>query len=431
MFLLFYSILFPIIFLCYLPFYLVHIFRRGGLTRDYWERFALFTKEKRARLKALDHPVWIHAVSVGETVAAVTFIRTWRQRHPQQAIVFSCGTSTGFATAQAKLPKDVVCIYCPIDCFFAVMRTMHAVRPSMLVIFEVEIWPNLIAGARRNGAKVVLVNGRMSDRSSRGYARWKWIFAPILRKFNALCVQTEADKARIERIIGSDSRLHVCDTMKFDQVPDVENADKAQALAEAFGSGSHVVFTAGSTHPGEEELVCDAVKELRPDHPELRMVLVPRHCERAAEVARVVESRGLTWAFSKRDAGTPAPTVPVDVLIVNTTGELMNFYGASDIAYVGKSLAGQTGGHNIIEPAIFGKAILHGLHMENFRAVAEIFRDAEAAVEVKKEEDFTPALRELVEHTAHREEMGRRARKVVDRYRGAIARTLDVIDSLN
>lgn len=427
MFLFIYSLLFPLLFALYLPFYLVHIIKRGGLTVDYWERFALFTKAKRARLKALNRPVWIHAVSVGETIAALTFIKKWREAHPDQDMVFSCGTSTGFATAIKKLPENVVPIYCPIDCFFAVMRTLHAVRPSMLCIFEVEIWPNLIYGAKRNGAKVVLVNGRMSDKSSAGYAKWSWIFRPLFRKFDAICVQTDADKERIERVIGKDDRIHVCDTMKFDQVPDVQNADKTAVLDDCFGTGKRIVFTAGSTHPGEEDLVCAAFKNIKATHPELKMVLVPRHCERAAEVEATVKKYGLTCRLSVLPEGVSAPTDPVDVLLVNTTGELMNFFGASDIAYVGKSMAGQTGGHNIIEPAIFGKAILHGAHMENFRQVAELFQEAQATLQVAEDKDFEAKLKHLVEDGELRTAMGCRAREVVDRYRGAIDRTLAII----
>ncbi|MGN0877980.1 MAG: 3-deoxy-D-manno-octulosonic acid transferase [Oligosphaeraceae bacterium] len=431
MFLLLYSILFPIAFLLYLPFYLVHIFRRGGLSIDFWERIAIYTKAKRQRLAQLDKPIWIHAVSVGETVAALTFIRRWRERSPNQPFVFSASTSTGFATACKKLPKDIVPIYCPIDCFFAVTRAIHAIRPAMLCIFEVEIWPNLIAAAKRNGAKVVLVNGRMSDHSSQGYARWKAIFAPIFRSFDAICVQTDEDKRRIERVIGHDPRLHVCDTMKFDQIPDVAANDFSPQLAKAFGPSHKLIFTAGSTHPGEEDLMCDAFTAARAKHPELAMVLVPRHCERAADVAATVRRHGLSCRFSFHDspdaerADTPAP---VDVLIVNTTGELMNVFAASDIAFVGKSTAGQTGGHNIIEPAIFAKPVVYGPHLENFRQVDDIFQNAHAAIRLDHDDQLAQCLTTLADDPARRAELGQKARAVVEQRRGAIDRTLDVID---
>ena len=421
-----YSIVFPLVFLLYLPFYLVHIFKRGGVTKEYWERIGFIGADKKAKLRGLANPVWIHAVSVGETIAALTFIKEWQKRFPNDNLVFSCSTSTAYHTAETKLPKDVQLIYCPIDCYFAVRRTLKAVRPKMLVIFEVEIWPNLISCAKSFDAKVALVNGRMSDKSSQGYAKWSFIFKPLFQKFDSICVQTEEDRKRICRVMGDDPRVVVCDTMKFDQVPETKNADKTAVLDDCFGTEKRVVFVAGSTHPGEEEMVCDAYKNLKAVHPELKMILVPRHCERAEEVGKLLDDRGLTYKLSK-PAGEQKSGL-ADVLLVNTTGELMNFYGASDIAYVGKSLAGQTGGHNIIEPAIYGKAILHGFHMENFRQVAQLFKDAQASLELQTESEFEPALKKLVEDETLRAEMGKRARGLVDRYRGAIERTLNQLE---
>lgn len=425
-----YNLLFPLLFLFYLPHYLVHIFRRGGLTRDYWERFGFFSSEKKALLRGLRHPIWIHAVSVGETVAAISFVKSWLQRHPDDTIVFSCGTSTGFETAAKKMPPQVVRIYCPIDFYCAVRHTLNLIRPEMLLIFEVEIWPNLVLQAAKRGVKVALINGRMSDRSSRGYARWQWIFRPIFQGFSSICLQTEEDADRVRRVIGDDPRIQSCGTMKFDQIPDCDSADKHQELDNCFGTGKRILFTAGSTHAGEEELICDAYRQLKTEHPELKLVLVPRHQERAAAVENVLLERGLSWRLLRPRPEQPPVEGPVDVLLVNTTGELMNFYAASDITYVGKSLAGQTGGHNIIEPAIFGKAILYGSHMENFRAVAEIFQKHQAALEIASDNLLLPALRELIEQPEKRQELGRKARQVVDQYRGSIARTLDILDQL-
>jgi 3-deoxy-D-manno-octulosonic-acid transferase len=430
--LLIYNLVFPLIFLCYLPFYALHLRRRGGLTADYWQRFGFFSKKRAKALQALDQAVWIHAVSVGETVAALTFIARWRERRPHEAMVFSCGTATAFATAAKKLPPGVELIYCPMDFFWAVRRALSLIRPRLLVIFEVEIWPNLILMAKKRGSQVVLVNGRMSDKSSRGYARWRQIFQPIFDAFAAICVQTDSDAERVARVIGQDSRIHVCDTMKFDQVPDVHNRDLQPLFDECFGSGERLIFTAGSTHSGEEELVCRAYKELRAEFPQLRLVLVPRHHERSGEVEEMLRSEGLSWRLLKpaNAQSNTSKEAPVDLLLVNTTGELMNFYGASDIAYVGKSLAGQHGGHNIIEPAIFGKAILHGVNMENFRAVAALFQEHHAAIAVARDEDFTPTLRRLLAQPAEREALGAAARQLVDRYRGAIDRSLDRIDAV-
>lgn len=428
--LLVYNLIFPILFLLYLPYYLLHICRRGGLTADYWQRFGFFSAERKAQLRTLQQPVWVHAVSVGETVAAITFIKAWLKRHPEEQLVFSCGTSTGFATAAQKLPPQVARIYCPIDFFWAVRHALRLIRPRMLVIFEVEIWPNLVLQAARRGCRVVLVNGRMSDRSSCGYARWKGIFRPIFQAFSCLCVQTPEDAGRLQRVMGPDQRIKVCGTMKFDQVPDYESAAKDHELDQCFGPGPRVVFVAGSTHSGEEELVCDCYRTLKNDYPELKLVLVPRHQERAAEVEAVLRARQLTWRLLRPVPGQDVQPAPADVLLVNTTGELMNFYAAGDIAYVGKSLAGQTGGHNMIEPAIFGKAIIYGANVQNFRAVTALFRQDQAAIELASEEEMLPTLRRLLAEPETRAELGRRARQLVDKYRGCIDQTLDYLAEL-
>ena len=198
-----YDILFPLLFLLYLPFYLFHIFKRGGLTSEYWQRFGFFGKKTKEELASLGSKVWVHAVSVGESVAAITFIRAWQKAHPDDSVVFSCGTSTAFDTMRKKNLPGVSIIYCPFDFFWAVGTALKVVSPHTLVIFEVEIWPNLIRMAKKRGIKVCLVNGRMSDKSSAGYAKWSCVFKPIFNSFAALCVQTDEDAKRIARVTGS------------------------------------------------------------------------------------------------------------------------------------------------------------------------------------------------------------------------------------
>jgi 3-deoxy-D-manno-octulosonic-acid transferase len=378
----------------------------------------------------LERPVWVHAVSVGETVAALTFIRRLQERNPGRAVVLSTTTTTGYDLASRKVPRGVTCIYCPLDFWPCVRRALELVRPALLVIFEVEIWPNLILQTAGRGIPVVLVNGRMSDRSGRGYARWSGFFGRLFKAFRVICVQTPEDAVRLRPLAGDAVTVAVCNTMKFDQVPDANGKDKSVALNEAFGQAERLVVCAGSTHPGEEAMACDAVLALRPEFPSLRLVLVPRHHERAAEVEKVLQERRLSYRLLLPVAGREPAAAPVDVLLVNTTGELMNFYAACDVAYVGKSLAGNEGGHNIIEPAIFAKPILHGANMQNFRAVAAIFQDAQAAVQVQDASGFTPALRQLLANSQERQALGGRARRVVEASRGAIDRTLDLIEPL-
>jgi 3-deoxy-D-manno-octulosonic-acid transferase len=426
-----YNLLFPVFFLLYLPFYAGHLIRRGGLGWDFLQRLGFFDGRTKAALGALRQPVWVHAVSVGETVAALSFVRRLQERFPGRAVVLSSTTTTGHDLALRKVPPGVVCIYCPLDFWPVVRRTLALVRPALLIIFEVEIWPALIRTAARAGVSVALVNGRLSDRSAQGYRRWAWFFQPLFRTFRLLCVQTPEDAERLRPLTGDAVPVAVCNTVKFDQVPDADGQDKSAVLGAAFGHAPRVVFCAGSTHPGEEEMVLDALAALKPEFPSLRMVLVPRHHERAPAVEKVLQERQLTYRLLLPPVGGPGqPPAPVDVLLVNTTGELMNFYAACDVAYVGKSLAGNEGGHNIIEPAIFAKPILHGANMQNFRAVAAAFARAQAAVELRGADEFTAALRRLLADPAERRALGDRARQVVEQGRGAIDRTLDLIEPL-
>ncbi|MBT4819291.1 MAG: 3-deoxy-D-manno-octulosonic acid transferase [Lentisphaerae bacterium] len=427
-----YNLIFIPAFILYLPFFIWKLTRRGGFSHDFWERFGCFSQQRRQALAALDRPVWIHAVSVGEMVAAVSFVRRWQERNPELTFVVSTTTTTGHAVATGKLPDSVVLIYSPLDWWLPVRRTLVLVRPRAVVIFEVEFWPNMILLARRRRIPVVMANGRLSDRSAEGYARHRWFFGDLFKAFTVMCMQTEEDVHRVQSVIGKDVPAYPCNTMKFDQVPDVSGNDKSEILDSVFGPGERVVWTAGSTHAGEEELVCDVFIELRRKHPAARLVLVPRHHERTADVESVLQEKGLSYRLLQprdRPAADGVPE-PVDVLVVNTTGELMDFYGASDVVFVGKSLAGNEGGHNIIEPAIFGKPIIYGSNMQNFRAVAQIFRDGNGAVEVDDGQGLKEALDGLLTAPSERAALGKRARGVVDTWRGAIDRTLDHFEPL-
>lgn len=427
-----YNLLLPVVMLVYLPVFVYRQLRRGNFLPHFGERFGLFGTAQRAALKRLRAPVWVHAVSVGEVVAALGFIRRWQERDPELDFVLSTTTTTGRATAQGKLPERVRLIYCPFDLAFVVRRVLRLVRPRLLVIFEVEIWPNFITLAARAGTKVALVNGRVSDRSGRGYRRHQWFFGPVFRRFSLFCMQSDEDLGRIRGIVGSDVPVFACNTMKFDQVPDTTVQDRHALLDRVFGPGARLVWTAGSTHAGEEELVADTFLRLRPEFPALRLILVPRHHERTAQAESVLRQRGLRYRLLRPppDAAEAADAPPAEVLLVNTTGELMGLYAVADVAYVGKSLAGNTGGHNIIEPAIFAKAVVCGSHMENFRRVMDEFVRHDAVAEVPTDGMLEPTLRLLLQDRERRTALGQRARAVVERGRGATDRTLDLLQPL-
>ncbi len=428
-----YNLLLPIIFILYCPSFVIKLIRRGNVSRRFFERFGWYSRGQKELLRSLRQPVWVHAVSVGEVVAATTFIQRWRTRDPDLDFVLSASTTTGHATAAGKLPPEVPLIYCPLDFPWSVARVLRLLNPRLLVLFELEVWPNLVTLADRRAVPVALVNGRLSDKSARGYYRNRWFFRSLFARLSVICTQSQRDCQRFEQIVGSDVPLHVCSTMKFDQVPEqTESSFGSSDFQNLFGIDAPVLWAAASTHAGEEELVARSFQNLKKEHPELKLILVPRHHERTDEVEAVLRRNGLTYRLRKPkgSAESSAGDEYADVLLVNTTGELQQFLAACDIVFMGKSLAGNSGGHNIIEPALLGKPVIHGPRMDNFQLVTELFRESEAAYEVERDEDLEKAVHALVESPEMRTRLGRKARAVVDENRGAVDRTIDLLQPL-
>jgi 3-deoxy-D-manno-octulosonic-acid transferase len=293
---------------------------------------------------------------------------------------------------------------------------------------EGEFWPNLIRLADKRGVPVSLVNGRMSERSFKGYRILKSLTADVLRRIDPICVQGEVDARRMVGIGAPQQHVHVMGTVKFD-VAESDPAGERRArevLAAIHIPDNAAVLLGGSTWPGEEAVLCELYKRLKGRHPALFLVLVPRHVERADEVVQCLESQGLSYVRrSQVDAfqGLEKP----DVLFVDTTGELRNFYSVADIIFVGKSLL-EHGGQNPIEPAMFGKAIVVGPNMENFPSVMPVFLQANAVLQVPDAQALEDGIENLLSDAAARETLGARAAAVVAENRGAIERTVKLLD---
>ena len=423
----FYNLFFPLVFLFFLPGLVVKLIRRPGRKKNYPERFAIFSREKKERLKALDHPVWMHAVSVGETNLALTALQAWKKIDPERKFVLSTTTTTAQEIARQKVPDGVEVIFCPIDFLPFVRKTFRLIRPSGLVVFETEIWPNLVRTAKKLGLPTALVNARMSDHSLKGYRRFRMFFAPVLRCFDAICVQTEADRDRY-RMIAPDleDRIVVGGNIKFDQrLP--ENF-RIPDLTKIFPSGGSPVIIGASTHSGEEKMIVGAFRKLREQYKGALLILVPRHAERGAEIAELLKSEGMS--FLRRSTGERFGEGPVDCLLADTTGELMGFLAASDIVIMGKTLAGNHDGQNIIEPAVLGKAIVCGRELRNFREAMEILRKADAVLTVETEEELRRALYMLSSDPELRVKLGRRAYEAITAHSGAIAKNIELLETL-
>ena len=419
-----YNLLMPIGFLFYLPGLLIKYRNRGGWKNTYAERFGRFSPERQKELEAFHGAMWIHAVSVGETVVALNMIRVFQKRFPDRKIIISTTTTTGQELARQRCPENAAVIFCPIDFPWMVKRTFDILKPAMLVIFETEIWPNLICEAKKRGVALALVNGRMSDHSARGYRRMRCFFKPLLAKFDRLLVQSDADAERYKSV-SPQANVMVCGNMKFDQEPPA--ASEEIDLDDYFGTEKRTVILGASTHPGEEQLLARSFAELKPDFPELKLVLIPRHAERGADVAEMLDS--LNLKFARRSIAQSAPE-PVDVLLADTTGEMMKFMKHADIVFMGKSLAGHDEGHNLIEPALLGKAIVTGAVLRNFRFLLQVLTDADGVVTVNSDDELTGALKKLLADPDGRKALGERAFAVINRNRGAAERTVEELGKL-
>ncbi len=420
-----YNLLFPVGFLLLLPYFLFRMSRRGGYARHFLQRIGRYDVEDRARLGEGGR-LWIHAVSVGELYVAFRFMEEYRARRPEARFILSTTTSTGHTLAAKRLDPADVLIYFPVD-FIAVMhRVLELFRPRAIFLVEGEYWPNLIRMARRRGIPVAMINGRMSARSFGRYRRLRMFMRPLLREMSILCVQSETDRQRLLELGADPARLKDLGSAKYDLVPPDDGGEqKARALLSAAGMGArNLILLGGSTWAGEEEALLEVYRQLKLEQPELVLVLVPRHAERAPAILKLIEERGLRAVRrTALDLSRPLSRPP-DVLLVDSTGELRNFYPCADVIFVGKSLT-QKGGQNIIEPAVCGKPIVVGPHLENFPVIREDFCKAEALLQVQDTAELATAIRGLLADAPRRTELGRRAARVVQDQAGALKATVE------
>ena len=426
-----YNILFAIGYALMLPKFFIRMRRRGGYRADFGQRLGRFAPEVAARL-AEKPRVWVHAVSVGEANLAGAVLRELRRVAPGESFILSTTSSTGHAVCEKLVGPDDVLIYLPIDFPRIVRRALRIVNAKALVLTESEFWPNLIRACKRKGMPVMLVNGRVSDRSAPRYRKLRGFFAEVFDGFSAMLVQSELDRRRLLDAGAPADRIEVVGSVKFDVAPPAEAAlETARRTLAAAGIilGSDRILLGGSTWPGEEESLLAAWAEARATAPDLRLVLVPRHMERGDEVERAIVAAGFRCLRrSRMKIGTETqPPGPDAVLLVDTTGELFPLYALADVVFVGKTLAPNVGGQNMIEPASFGKAVVCGPHTENFTAVMEAFRVAGGVREVADPAALRAAIVELAGDAAARAALGARARAVVEANRGALSRTAQAV----
>ncbi|MDD4817934.1 MAG: 3-deoxy-D-manno-octulosonic acid transferase [Victivallaceae bacterium] len=414
-----YDLLLPFGFLAFLPGLIWKLIFRPGWKKTFPERFAIFSADRLNRWRGEKGGIWLHAVSVGETMIALSLIRKLLEADSGRRIILSTTTTTGQELARNKAPEQVQVIYAPIDFPWTVARFFRLLKVDELAIFETEIWPNMILQAKKRNVRLALVNARMSDHSSRGYRRFGFFFAPLLAKFDVIAAQSKGDADRFLAVSPA-AKVTVTGNLKFDQFidPALEPVD----FSAYFGAGKSSILIGASTHPGEEDLLIRTFKALKPDFPALRLVLAPRHAERGSEVAALLKNGGLSFARRSVEAAS----APVDVLLADTTGELVKLMKGADVVVMGKSFAGQDGGHNPIEPALLGKPVVTGEKMSNFRFVMKVLSDAGGVVRTT-DAGLTAAVAGLLSDPEKAAGIGERGRTAIAVNCGATAKLIGLL----
>jgi 3-deoxy-D-manno-octulosonic-acid transferase len=419
----FYSLVLGAAMLFSLPYWLYQVLRHGKYHRGFSERMG----KVPAQLLANGSPkrvIWVHAVSVGEVLAVSGLVEQVRRSFPDHRVLVTTTTDTGQELASKRFGPENV-FYFPMDFAFAIRPYLRLLRPELIVLAETEFWPNFLRLAHASGARVAVVNARISDRSWPNYRRFRWVLRRMLRHVDLFLAQTQEDSARLQSIGANEERVQVAGNLKFDvNLPSppaiVASLRKAFAMEEA-----GPILVCGSTVEDEEALLLKAFENLRVAHPRAVMILAPRHPERFGEVAELLRNLQIR---SYRRSAWAGESLAGGVLLMDTIGELSAVYGLADVAFVGGSLVPR-GGHNIIEPAQHGVAIVVGNHTENFRDIVALFQSRDA-VRIVGMAELPLVFMELLANDSERRALGTRAQETLCSQMGATSRTLEALQEL-
>ncbi len=405
------------------PFYLLRIYWRGikaPAYRDRWlERFGILQRQESGQ------GIWVHAVSVGEVVAIAQLVRRLMDRFPELPVLITTATPTGAERVQALFGDEVEHRYAPIDLPWVVQSFLRTFRPRLLVLVETEIWPNLIHYANRTDVPILLANARLSARSAQRYRRLASLTREALRQIRVIAPQSESDAERFLTLGAQRDRVVVTGSIKFDIHLPGSLREQADVMRRNWGA-QRPVWVAASTHEGEDEQLLQAHAEILKQIPTALMVLVPRHPERFDRVADLVEEQG--FQLVRRSSQQPCSET-TSVFLGDSMGELTLFMGASDLAFIGGSLVPH-GGHNILEAAAQGVAVLFGPHMFNFAEISELYLQQNAAVEVASADELARQVTTWLSDASERSRIGEAGRALVEKNRGALDRLTHLAEEL-
>ncbi len=419
------KIFYNIIFSIYAIFYLPALLFRGRLHRYFLERFGIFSCERLEGFSVYQRTIWVHAVSVGEVSAAKPVIDGFRKEFHSYNMVISTTTRAGHHLAKYLFSNIATIIYSPLDFSLITSRVARLVKPNIFCMMETELWPNLILSLSKANAPIILLNGRISDRSLGAYMAASPFMRPILARISAFCMQSETDARRIEAIGANPGKITVTGNLKFD-IP----MNKVDVDRKDLGIGpDEDLIIAGSTHHGEEAAILKVYKALSRKRKNLRLLIAPRHVERARSAEIAAHKYGFKTMRVSRLARMPAGAEGNAVLILDTVGRLKDIYAAAAIVFVGGSLI-KKGGHNLVEPAMHARPIVFGPHMFNFRDMSEAFLKNNAAAQVKNPQELLEVFERLLTNLKEREALGNNAKRLIEANSGATKKTLAVIRNI-
>ncbi|MBM4338301.1 MAG: 3-deoxy-D-manno-octulosonic acid transferase [Deltaproteobacteria bacterium] len=372
------------------------------------------------------NPIWVHAASVGEVLCALPLLKRIKKEIPDSEIVLTTMTATGNETAKKLIPEANWILFFPIDHPLIIWKALRKIRPRLFLIAETELWPNLLRSCRRKGIPILLFNGRISEKSFRGYLFFKSFFKRCLHNISFFLMQTEEDRNRIVEIGAPPERTMVAGNIKFDQVSPSIDLKTTLEMSTFFGlQGNEAILIAGSTHQGEEEIFIQVFKSLRELVPRLILILAPRHLNRLEEVEKILRDEGLSW---RRRSSFPIQGrhETCSVILLDTMGELMRMYSLGTIVFIGGSLV-SIGGHNPLEPLFFKKCVLFGPYMFNFLEISRHLIAERGALLVNNREELSSQLKRLLSDERARNEIGENGYRFIQKHRGATEKIFEKI----
>lgn len=382
-----------------------------------------------------ERPIWVHVSSVGEVFCSIPLVKRIKREFPDSQIILTTMTRTGNEAAKKSIPEASRVFSLPLDHPFIIRMAIRRVRPRLLLLAETELWPNLLRICGKKGIPIALFNGRLSDKSFRGYLFLRSLFGDSLKHISLFLMQTEQDRNRIVAIGAPFERTRVSGNLKFDQAFSSLTGEVAAELSRSLElCGNETILIAGSTHPGEEEILLKAFKDLTTSKTRLLLILAPRHLDRLEEVERLLKKEEMRWVRRTCLAsGQPILSREVRerprVILLDTLGELMKLYSLGTVVFVGGSLV-PVGGHNPLEPLFFKKCVLFGPYMFNFADISRMLVEAGGAIQVEEKEDLSSQLRQLLSDEKKRNEVGEKGYQCLMRHQGATERMFQEIRPL-